>query len=80
MLPNIRRPGTNNASLSLFKQISLNKLREGAKIEFRAEAFNALNHPQFCGPDTAVGSGNFGIITDQCNGPREAQLALKLYW
>ena len=80
MLSNIRRPGTNNASLSLFKQISLNKLREGAKIEFRAEAFNALNHPQFCGPDTAVGSGNFGIITDQCNGPREAQLALKLYW
>jgi len=76
----IRKPGTSNAALSLFKEISLNAIREGSKLEFRAEAFNALNHPQFCGPNTSVGGGSFGIITDQCNEPREVQLALKLYW
>jgi len=80
MLPNIRRPGTNTASLSLFKEIPLNKMREGARLEFRAEAFNGLNHPQFCGPDTTVGGANFGKTFSQCNSAREAQLALKLYW
>jgi hypothetical protein len=80
MLPNVRKPGTNNASLSLFKEISLSKLREGARLEFRAEAFNALNYPQFCGPSSTINDGNFGKIFSQCNSPREAQLALKLYW
>jgi hypothetical protein len=80
MLPNIRKPGTNNAALSLFKEISLNAMREGSRLEFRAEAFNALNHPQFCGPNTSVGSGGFGMTTSQCNVPREFQMALRLYW
>ena len=80
LLPNVRKPGTNNASLSIFKEISLNAMREGARLEFRAEAFNALNTPQFCGPNTAFGTGNFGQTFSQCNSPREAQLALKLYW
>jgi hypothetical protein len=55
-------------------------LREGAKLQFRFEAFNALNHPQFNGPDTHVGGGNFGVITSTANSPREVQLALKLYF
>jgi hypothetical protein len=55
-------------------------LREGAKLQFRLEAFNALNHPQFNPPDTEVNGGNFGVITDTSNSPREVQLALKLYW
>jgi hypothetical protein len=80
LLSNIRRPGTNNAALSIFKEISLNAMREGSRLEFRAEAFNALNHPQFCSPNTAVGSATFGVISDQCNSPREFQMALKLYW
>jgi len=79
-LPNIRAPGTNNASLSLFKQIPLNMLREGTRLEFRAEAFNTLNHPQFCGPNTTVNGGTFGQVQSQCNSPREVQLALKLYF
>jgi hypothetical protein len=58
----------------------LSKLREGAKLQFRIEAFNALNHPQFSGPNTQVNGGNFGVINSQLNSPREVQLALKLYW
>jgi hypothetical protein len=76
----VRAPGTNNASLSLFKEFSLNALREGTRLEFRAEAFNALNHPQFCRPNVTVGQDNFGKITSQCNSPREGQMALKLYF
>jgi len=55
-----RAPGTSTAALSLFKQFSLAKLREGTLVEFRAEAFNALNHPQFAPPNTVVGSSAFG--------------------
>ena len=49
-----RQPGQANATLSLFKNFSLSKLREDAKLQFRFEAFNALNHPQFDGPNTQV--------------------------
>jgi hypothetical protein len=79
-ITSVRKPGTNNAALSLFKEFSLNSIREGTRLEFRAEAFNALNHVQFCGPNSTVGDGNFGKITGQCNNPREGQLALKLYF
>ena len=50
--PNARMPGTNNATLAVFKDIPLNNLREGAKLQIRAESFNALNHPQFGGIQT----------------------------
>jgi carboxypeptidase family protein len=80
VLPNLRMPGTNIAELSLFKEFSLAALREGARLEYRIEAFNALNHPQFCGPNATVGTDNFGKITCQANSPRQVQMALKFYW
>ena len=75
-----RQPGQANVDLSLFKEFSLARLREGAKLQFRLETYNAFNHPQFSGPDTTVNGGSFGVITSTANGPREAQVALKLYW
>jgi hypothetical protein len=80
VIPNVRQPGTRNADLSLFKEIPLSQLREGAHLQFRVEAFNALNHPQFFGPNATVGSGSFGVVSAMRNSPRELQLALKLYW
>jgi len=74
-----RAPGTATAALSLFKQFSL-PLREGSLLEFRAEAFNALNHPQFSAPNLTVGSLAFGKVTGQANSPRQLQLGLKLYF
>jgi hypothetical protein len=79
-LPSINVPGTSNANLSLFKEFSLNRVREGARLEFRTEWFNALNHPQFAGPNTGFGNANFGQVTSQANSPREIQMALKLYF
>jgi len=80
MEPNTRLPGTRTAALSLFKEISLNKMREGSKLEFRLESFNALNHPQFGNIATAYAAGGFGNVQSQVNTPREVQLALKLYF
>jgi Carboxypeptidase regulatory-like domain/TonB dependent receptor-like, beta-barrel len=80
MMPNVRLPGTNSAALSLFKEISLNRFREGSRLEFRAEAFNALNHPQFGNVATTFNAGGFGNVQSQVNTPREIQMALKLYF
>jgi len=80
MEPNTRVPGTKNATLSVFKEFGLNKMREGSKLQFRAEAFNALNHPQFGGISNSFASGNFGDVTSQVNSPRQIQLGLQLYF
>jgi hypothetical protein len=41
--------------------------------------FNALNMPQFNGPNTNIQSSNFGAITGA--GPaRQIQMALKVIW
>ena len=44
-------PGINNLDMSLYKNFAPNWLRkpfgEGARIQFRMELFNALNHTQF---------------------------------
>ena len=79
VLPNARIPGTNNLTASLFKQVSLG-FREGAKLEFRLEAFNALNRVQFGAPDANVGDVTFGQISSQANLPRQVQIGLKLYY
>ena len=80
ILPNVRAPGVNNASLSLFKEIPLSRLTEGSHLEIRLESFNALNHPQFCPPATTANLPTFGQVTCQSNVPREVQLGMKLYW
>jgi carboxypeptidase family protein len=78
MEPNVRVPGTKNATLSVFKEFSLNKMREGSKLQFRAEAFNALNHPQFGNIASTFNQGGFGDVQSQVNVPRQIQMALKL--
>lgn len=53
-------------------------LFEGLTLQFRAEAFNLFNHPQFGPPDTALGDNTTGTVSSQVNAPRELQFALKL--
>ena len=79
-LSSVRTPGANNANLSVLKEFRIDKLREGTHLEFRAEFFNAFNHPQFAGPDISLNSGSFGQISSLANSPREIQMALKFYW
>ena len=55
----VRQPGARVASLSIFKEFSLSSIREGMRFEYRLEAFNAFNHPQFNDVDAAAGSPTF---------------------
>ena len=63
--------------LSLQKNIRI--VRE-LIAQFRAEAFNLTNTPQFAPPNTAFGNANFCVITAQQNQPRAIQFALKLQY
>jgi trimeric autotransporter adhesin len=70
-----RSPGTVNWDLSLLKTFTV---MERFKGQFRAEATNAFNTPQFNGPNTAFGNANFGRITQQANFPRYIQLGVRI--
>jgi hypothetical protein len=72
--------GTQDADLTLFKDIPISKFGEAGKLEVRLDTFNAFNHVQFSPPNTTVGSGSFGLVTGQYNDPREVQVSAKLYW
>jgi hypothetical protein len=67
------------------------QLREECKLQFRFEAFNVFNHPNFGTFQTSLTAANFGQATAtlgsqfsglnalyQIGGPRSVQLALKL--
>ncbi len=69
--------GLWQADLGIYKEFALP--REGARIEFRSEFFNALNRTNFLTPNSDVASANFGRIT-QTFDPRQIQFAIKLYW
>jgi hypothetical protein len=61
------------------------QIREKMNLEFRAELFNILNHPNFNTPNavTFTPSGvspTAGLITSTSITSRQTQLALKLLW
>jgi len=51
---------------------------ERVKAQFRAEAYNAFNHPVFDVPNTTPTSSAFGTVTQSISEPRGIQLALKI--
>jgi Carboxypeptidase regulatory-like domain len=67
-------PGTFNINASAHKVFSIT---ERVKLQYRAEFFNAINHPNLDNPDTTVEDSNFGRITG-AQSPRIIQMALKL--
>jgi hypothetical protein len=79
----ISGPGQFNFDISILKTT---RILENQTIQFRAEFFNAFNHPQFTNPNYGQGAiyalpnfaaGNFGQITSTSVNPRIVQLALK---
>jgi hypothetical protein len=66
-------PGDKALDIAIGKSF---QVREGQRLEFRLEAFNSTNTPQFNNPNTTMGNANFGRITG-AGTQREAQLALK---
>jgi carboxypeptidase family protein len=67
-------PGLASLDLSLQKDVTLH---EGLKLQFRCDAYNSLNHPNFDLPGRIFGASNFGVISS-AEDPRELQFALKL--
>jgi hypothetical protein len=47
--------------------------------QLRAEAFNALNHPNFNSVDTGLGDGSFGQV-DNAGDPRILEFAAKVFF
>jgi outer membrane receptor protein involved in Fe transport len=69
-------PGTHAFDLTLMKQFHM-PYNENHSLEFRAEAFNAFNTPQYSNPDANLGDTAFGQVTSTKLDNREMQLALK---
>jgi hypothetical protein len=51
---------------------------EKARLVFRVDSFNSLNHPSFSSPDPVLISSNFGHITSTTSTARVLQGALRL--
>ncbi len=54
------------------------KFTERVGLDFRAEAFNVLNHPVFFVGDQNINSPSFGQSTSTLSSPRVLQLSLKI--
>jgi hypothetical protein len=84
----VRGFGAVQINLAARRQI---KLSDELSLQFRAETFNLLNHPNFGYIDPNLGDATFGLATEMLNqslgtmasqyqqgGPRSMQFALKL--
>jgi hypothetical protein len=78
--PNVRNrihnPGFQNWNIGLYKKFAIN---ERTGFQFRAEAFDAFNHPNWNGADFNPTSATFGKVTAKSN-ERNIQLSLRLYF
>ena len=74
-LPHVLAPGLCNVDFSIIRSFPI---IENYKLQFRAEAFNLNNTPEFANPGSAIGSGTFGVITATVNQPRIVQFALRV--
>ncbi|WP_213806625.1 carboxypeptidase-like regulatory domain-containing protein [Granulicella sp. dw_53] len=78
-------PGTKQFDVSIFKTVHLNESATHY-LQFRAEAFNVFNIPQFNNPNAQIGGVNAGKISSAGQPvlfqrtSREIQLAAKLYF
>jgi hypothetical protein len=85
-------PSLFNLDFSVYKNFAVTKISESATVQFRAEFFNILNHPNFSPPlpfqnggtaamfnqnGTPTGGGSLPSLVTQ---PRDIQFALKVIW
>ena len=88
-------PGLMNLDFSLFKNNYIRKISESFNVQFRAEIFNILNHPNFAlpvepdntdifdstgAPLNPPNNGAAGVLKSTTTESREIQFALKVIW
>src|SRR5713226_7546000 len=85
-------PGLKTVDFSIFKNTHVPRISESFNIQFRAEFFNILNHPNFAAPNflndsnnsifnpNGSASGNAGVLGSTSTSSRQIQLGLKLVW
>ena len=71
----VRGDGQSKWDFSLIKYF---QITERTRLQFRAETYDVLNHPNFDTPNMTVTSKSFGTINSQGGLSREFQFALKL--
>jgi hypothetical protein len=82
-------PGVTSLDFSLFKNNYIKSISENFNIQFRAEFFNIINHPNFAPPPSATNTDIFdgtgtlltssaGLLTKTTTTAREIQFALKV--
>jgi len=76
----LRGPGLFMVDTSFLKRM---RISEGLNLQFRAEAFNVLNHPNLTYPNEVLFQGNEysssgGVIVNTATSARQIQFALKL--
>jgi len=60
----IRGFGATQLDIGMHRDFSIT---ESLKLQFRAEMFNLLNHPNFGPPTAAIGFGGFGLSSQMLN-------------
>lgn len=85
-------PRLTTVDFSVFKNTHVPKISETFNVQFRAEFFNILNHPNLAAPNflndsnnsifnpNGSVSGNAGVIGSTSTSSRQIQLGLKLVW
>jgi hypothetical protein len=80
-------PGITNLDFSVFKNNRIKRISENFNVQFRAEIFNILNHPNFAPPTVPDNSdiflsdgtlsGSAGLLTRTTIPERQIQFAIK---
>jgi hypothetical protein len=73
----VRGPGFMDLDLGITRNFHVN---ERFRLQFRAESFNLLNHPNLGLPNFNIGNPLAGTINTTINPERQNQFALKLYF
>jgi hypothetical protein len=85
-------PGLATVDFSVFKNTYVPRISESFNVQFRAEAFNVLNHANFAAPNflndannsifDASGAvlANAGVLGRTVTSARQIQLGVKLVW
>jgi hypothetical protein len=73
----IHNPGFQNWNIGLYKKFAIT---ERIGFQFRAQAFNAFNHPNWASANFDPGNAAFGKVTGKTDDVRNLQLSLRFYF